>query len=532
MNNSFSQNTVASGKSRFILPLLVILFLILLPTGCNTVSTGDKDEDEMFMEKYEAPDKKLEHAAIKFYFPGQQPKNWNEVQSKIEEQISSTINVSLDFKWLEYQNYMQKMSVLDASDEPFDAFCLGKPQQYYLDFSKLAREGKLKDITQLFTINAPSLMKKYTEEELNYARVDGNLYAIPSLYPHAYCTYLMVDDALLKKYNISNISNYEQYEAYLRAVKENEPDLIPGTIANGIDTLSLFARASGYVIVDEMQKLVYKWDDPKMKVVAWEKTPEFKEAVNYIANWFKEGYLVAYPDQMKTTSFIYYGMLNPPHEETTKMTFSSSGKITESNPLRIFYLYPENQVQRDNPMGSFYFNGSFVFPASSTNTERALQFLDWVQQSRNNYFLTMYGIEGKDYVLKNNYPTLPEGMDFNNRTYLHWDGSWTFSNIEYFPILKDENGNEIEGPKKFLDKNSKYPPHGALYPNYSSIDSTASSRSGAFMEFEGKISMGRLIDSSEIDDFIKKLEDLGTANLVEVVQKQLDNAVKSRDGNN
>lgn len=527
MNKSSAQKNSTSGKAHCFPVLLLILSLLLLPTGCNTVST--EEEVEEFMEIYEAPEKNHERVAIKFYFPGQQPKSWNEVCAEIEEQISDTINASLDFKWLEYQSYIQKMNTLDASDEQFDAFCLSKPQQNYLDFSKLARDWKLKDITQLFPVNAPVLMKKYTEEELDYAKVDGKLYAIPSLYPHAYCTYLMVDDALMKKYSIPNISNYEQYEVYLKAVKDNEPDLVPGTIANSIDTLSLFARASGYVIVDELQKLVYKWDDTEMKVVAWESTPEFREAVNYIANWFEKGYLASNPDQMKTTSFIYYGELGPPQEETTKMTFSgSSGIIGESNPLRVFYLYPEKTVQRDNPMGSFHRNGSFVFSAASQNTERALQFLDWVQQSRSNYNLTMYGREGKDYVLNNNYPTLPEGMDYENRTYMYWNGHWAFENIEYLPVIKDKNGNEMEGQKEFLDKNSKYPPHGALYPDYRSIDTTAVSRSSTFKEFESKINKGQLMDSSEIDSFIKKLETLGSANLVEIVQKQLDEAVEKR----
>lgn len=523
--NFSAQIYSTASKTRYLLSFLVMLSLLYLPTSCNTNSQGDKDIDEKIMEKYEATEIKNEPANLVFYFPGFEPSGWDGVHTKIVEQISSLINATINFKWLDGQNYIQKMLILSASDEQIDAFCLSKPQINYPDFTKLAREARITDITSLLPANAPALMSKFTEKELNYGKVNGRQYAVPSLYPYAYCTYLMVDDTLSKKYNISNITNYEQYEAYLKAVKEHEPDLIPGTIANSVDTLRLFARASGYVIVDEIQKLVYKWDDPKMKIQAWEKTPEFKEAVKYIADWFKKGYLVSQPDPAKTTSYIYYGQLNPPREETTYMTSNtSSGEMIESNPLRIFYLYPEKKVQRDNPMGSFYFNGSFVFPASSKNTEKSLQFLEWVQQSRSNYFLTMYGIEGKDYVLKKNYPILPEGMDFNNRTYLYWDGSWAFSNIEYFPVIFDDNGNEIEGPKQFLDKNSEYPPHGAFYPNYISVDGAATSRIHEYQVFEYKISSGQLKDSFEIDKFIKNLEELGTANLVDEVQKQLDKA--------
>jgi putative aldouronate transport system substrate-binding protein len=515
--------------SRPLLTILSILLVLLLPAGCG--GTSSVDEEKSFLGNSETTLNNSERETIKFYFPGAQPKSWPEVKAKIEEQAGDTVNVSLDFKWLEVQSYLQKMDVLDASGDQFDAFCLGKPDRTFLDFTRLAREGKLKDISQLFNANAPALKQKYTEEELSYGQVDGKLYALPSLYPHAYATYLMVDEALMNKYNISDITTYDKYEAYLKAVKENEPDLIPGIIANSTDTLNLFARGSGYVIVDELQKLVYKWDDPEMKVLAWEKTPEFKEAVYYLADWFKKGYLAATQDQSKVTSFIFYGDMSPSTSETTKMSYNTpTGDIKESNPLRMFYLYPEKKVQRENPMGRFFFNGSFVFPSSSVNTERALQFVDWVQQSRDNYYLMMYGIEGKDYVkdAAYGYPGFPEGMDYNSRTYLYWDGNWAINNIGYEPIPKDKDGKEMEGRKQFLDKNSKYPPHGALYPDYEKIQTAADSRTKRFNEFENKIRQGQLADTSEIDSFIKELEALGTDNLVAEVQKQLEEAVKAR----
>jgi ABC-type glycerol-3-phosphate transport system substrate-binding protein len=297
----------------------------------------------------------------------------------------------------------------------------------------------------------------YTNEELKFATVDDKLFAVPSLYTQAFCTYLIVDDALLKKYNISGIENYDEYGAYLKTIKENEPDLIPGTIANMVNTLELFARASGYVIADEANRFVYKWDDPEMKLMPWEKTSEFYDTITYIIDWYKKGYLSFGADQSKVSSFIYEGMLSQPSDEPTKMTFSdSSGQISESNPMRAFYLYPEKHVQRDNPMGSFYYNGSFVFPAASQNTDRALRFLEWVQQSRDNYLLVTCGIENTDYVLMGGYPVLPSGMDFTNRTYLYWDGSWAFKNIrnEFADVL-DAGNDTIESPIEFIGKYSK-----------------------------------------------------------------------------
>jgi putative aldouronate transport system substrate-binding protein len=512
----------------FILALIAI-FMIMLPTSCARNSTDD--EEEKFMKGNENPVFNVTQDAIIFYFPGTQPKSWPDVKRKIEEELSKTINVTLDFRWIDLQQYIQKMSVLDASDEQFDAFCFGKPEKNYPDFTKLAREGKLKDISKLINKYSPRLRQKYTEEELAYGKVDGKLYAVPSLYPHAYATYIMADDALAKKYNFTKITTYEEYDAYLKAISENEPGLVPGTIANSVDTLKLFARGSGYVTIDALQKLVYKWDDPKMKVFAWEKTPEFKETANYLIDWYNKGYIKTESDLAKVASFINYGDLTYLDNQTMKLTFNTqSGDIKETNSLRKYYLYPEKPVQRDNPVGTFFYNGSFAFPSSSTKTERALQFLDWVQQNRDNHFLMLYGIEGKDYVLDKEYsfPILPDRMSFNDRTYMYWDGSWAFGNLEYMPEQIAGSESETKSVRQFLDKNSKYAPHNAFYPNYEMVQETANSRLNKFNEFEREISRGFLTDTSQIDKFIKELDDLGSDNLVTDVQAQLDNSIKAR----
>lgn len=503
----------------------VLFSLLLLPAGCSSAQDGD--EDEAFIQKHEVPAKKMELASLKFYFPGTEPKGWPDVRAELEKQSADMVNVSLDFKWIEFGQYMFRIKTLEASGDVFDAFCVGKPESNYPDFTSLARESKLADISALFPENAQSLYSKYSKEELDFAKVDGKLYAVPSLYPAAYCAYLMVDDALCKKYKISDITSLDQYEAYLKAVKNNNPELIPGIIVNGVDSIKLFARAYGYVILDGSQNLVYKWDDPKMTIKAWEQTPEFLEATNRIAGWYGKGYLKGDPklDLSKVTSFVNYGELTPPSKEPQKMAFSPASK---SNPLSVFYLYPEKKVQRENSMGAFFMNGSFVFPASSANTARALRFLDWVQQNRDNYYLMNYGIENKDYVLTDDYPGLPSGQDIDNRSYLYWDGNWAFKNVEYYPALsKDTYGAGISTLTDFLDKYSEYAPHGAFYPDYTKLKDMAAERSRAVQEFESNLSRGKLKDPGEVTEFISDMKQLGIDNLTAEIQMQLDKRKRS-----
>ena len=70
--------------------------------------------------------------------------------------------------------------------------------------------------------------------------------------------------------------------------------------------------------------------------------------------------------------------------------------------------------------------------------------------------------------------------------------------------------------------NSKYPPHGAFYPDYKKIEAIANIRARKFEQVEIKLRKGALTDFSMVDQFISELEDMGTDNLVTEVQKQLD----------
>lgn len=446
------------------------------------------------------------------------------MKAELEKQTKDTINAALDIKWFDFRSYMQKIQTLTASDESYDVLICAQPQQSCPDFTKLAREGRIKDITEIFPKNAPMLYQKYSSEELEYGKVDGKLYAVPSLFPYAYGTYILANAELLEKFNISSISTLDDYEKFLKITKEDNNKLITGTISNGVDTLNLFSRGSGYVILDQVQKLLYKWGDPSMKVMAWETTPEFKTVVGYLASWYKNGYLAANPDPTRTASFVYYGMIGPAQEEPTSMTFTTtSGELKESEPLSVFYLYPDSPVQRDNPMGKFYFNGSFIFGANSGNTERALMFLEWVQQSRENYMLMMYGIENKDYVLKNGVPNLPDGAKFQDRSYMYWDSSWAFQNLDYSDMGSTASGSG--SMREFLEKSTKYPPHRAFYTDYSEISKAAEDRSAILTEFENSLRSGLITDMTGMEAFIKRLEDAGSSNIVKLAQKQLDDHI-------
>ncbi len=507
-----------------VINLLIIFCLLLIPVGCAS-SSYDAEDDLSFMEQYEddpandaiAP-ASSERTSIKLLFPGYQPRNWNDVKDETEKRIRKTLNISLDFKWKEQFSYISEIKTLQASNQNFDAFVIAAPDESSPDFTKLARSGVLKDITDIFPESAPSLYKKYSNEELAYATIDSKLYAVPSLYTIAESPSIITIDSLLKKYKIDDITDFEQYEAFLKMIRENEPTAIPG-----IDTATFIASLPsvlGYVVADEQAMLVYKRDDPEMRLMAWEKTPEFYDTVNMYIGWFEKGYLKPAnngEDYFKASSVLIGGYLAPPSKKAEKMTVSSTlGSTMEIGPVRLLRFYPDKKVQKSNPMGNYGVNGSFAFPKESKNTEMVLRFLEWVQHDRDNYNLVVNGIEKKDYVMNDGKPELPQGMNALSSSYMYWGGHWAFKNSEY------ENAeSKARSIMEYTQSHSEYPPHGVFYPEYGMLEQTAGQRAKGLLEFYGRLSWGQIKTADQVDKFIRDMEAYGTNELIAEVQSQL-----------
>lgn len=514
-------NIKSSG--RFI-SLMIVLCLLLIPSGCAG-SLDETEDDLSFMEQYEDGASNAEEVpadvdktTIRLLFPGYQPRNWNAVKAEIEKRTRKTLNVSVEFKWKEQFSYISEIKTLQASNQSFDAFVIAAPDEAGPDFTKLARSGVLKDITYIFPESAPSLYKKYSNEELAYATIDNKLYAVPSLFMIAESPTIITSDSLLKKYKIDDITELEQYEEFLKKVKENEPTAIPG-----IDTSTFIASLPsvyGYAVTDERTMLVYKRDDPEMRLMAWEKTPEFYDTVSMFIGWFEKGYLkppMSGEDYFKASSVLVGGFLAPPSKNAEKMTMSSTvGTTIEIGPVRVLRFYPDKKVQRSNPMGNYGVNGSFAFPKESKNTEMVLRFLEWVQLDRDNYNLVVNGIEGTDYVMNDGKPELPQGMNALSSSYMYWGGHWAFMNTEY-----ENTESKASSLMEYVQSHSEYPPHGVFYPDYGLLEQRAVQRAKGLQEFYGRLAQGQIRTVDHLDKFISNMEAYGTDELIEAARSQM-----------
>lgn len=480
--------------------ILFITFILLFGTfqGCSSKEGKLENKQPVFV-------KNQKEATLVFCFPGSSHPDFPAVAAEVEKRTRNQLNIKLGFKWIPWGQYLQNVKTMVNSGEQIDAFVTGREGSSDI-LAQMESEKLLLDITSLFQQYAPQHYVRYAKEELEAVTLNGKLLGIPLHYPVSYRVCALVRDDLMKKYNISDIKDFDEYETYLRALKENEKGIIPGQCL--YDTCSTFAESYGYVTLDPY--LVYKWEDKGIKLVPWEQTNEFKSSVETFKRWNDKGYI---NNNLPGKDSLINGKLGSVIETFMAAVSDMSTMYGEAYSFRICPLYIDSLTKKVND------TVAISFSKNTQNAERALEFINWIQSSQENYDLFMYGIKDKNYSLHNDGRITFSDADSK---YFGWSGSTPFYNIDYVrPTISDKP----DFKKKYNEittVNAKYPPTAGFYPDMSKIQGIVEQRKASYMDFNEKIRNG-IIDMQMIDDFIKGQKDANINLVINELQKQISN---------
>lgn len=458
----------------------------------------------------------LAPATLELYFPGERKQDADRVLQTIEERTADTLNVELDFTWIPWGDYSNRISVINAAGEPYEAHF----DADWFVWGTLAPRGGLADISELLPEYAPNLAERYSELELASATVNGDLTALPWLYPGSQRRAAIVREDLRQKYDVPEISSYADLEVYLEAISENEPDLIP-FLPQTNDSLIMFADNYGYAMLHTALQIVYKWDDPDMELMVWEQTPEFRDAVALMRRWYENGYMPrdVLSTQQQSGELFHNGRLAS-RVHLWQGEQDNKAKLRANLPdadARAFNLYPDKIAHLSPPM-----NNAVAFNANADELPRTLMFLEWVHASQANYDLLVYGLEGEHFLdIGPGLMSYPEGVNAGNHPYHGWLGQWGFWDIQLtrFPDTFPETYREdyIED----VNMNTAYWPHMGFVPSTEEVRTEVAQRQSIFEE-KGRALMFGVIDDAEIDSYIEDQQRAGADAILEELQRQLD----------
>lgn len=413
--------------------LLASAMSVSLLAGCGASSSTSSaaastaETTETADAETSAPDTS-EEVTLTMYLIGDRPVDNDEVFAKINEKLKSEINATIDVKFMSWGEYEQKYPLIFASGEDWDII-------YTADWcfynSQATKQGFWEITEDDLKTYAPMTAETMYSEAWEQAKVDGKVYMLPMNYKEITAYVYMARGDLMDKYGIESVSSLDEAEAYMDAIAQNEPTLIPIDVGSDYDKLFLFDRMWEKANWESDEKVVGlgPWqamasvgeNDDTCDVKGNFDQAEFQGVIERLQDWNNRGFWsknAVVNTQNNTESFqAGKSALAMCNINTAKSIYAQLATEHPEWDVRVF----DAQDGVPPTLNSYLANGMSIF-SKSKHPERALMALDYLRNDEEINSLFCYGIEGKhweasgDHALK----SLPDSTNYAYDSNCNW----------------------------------------------------------------------------------------------------------------
>ncbi len=448
-----------------------------------------------------------------------------DILAKINEKLTADLNCTIEIRYIDWGEIATKYPLLFASGEKFDMSHASPTAA--VSYYTLAAQGVLADITDLLD-SVPALRDAIPENTWAGAKYQGRIYGVPTLYseftPYGYA----YRDDLREKYGLEPITSLETMEAYLAAVVKNETFApINGNADDAINLYRMFTDLTGAWITapglpQNQVYLVATSPENYQDLIHPAFTEEFMAWAKKMKEWADAGYFakdvlaaqVGAKDN--TNNGISAGFLTHMPDWT-----GNYGTQVESLPgVTINWWSPA--VDNGKVLIKAGVDNSTAISITSANPERALKVIEKFMTDESYYRLIQYGIEGRQYELKDGLSVRPAGYDVQK------DGGgfavWSLRNDAFNIPYATENPVRyelIEAWKKTAIPN----PYSGFTFDPTNVSSELAAISDVNIELGRQILLGKSTDDVEaaVENYRSMLKAAGIDAVLAEVKAQLAN---------
>lgn len=333
--------------------------------------------------------------------------------------------IHLNIEYVVGGDYKDKLSMAVNAQEDYDLMFAGA----WHGLSGYASSGALKDLSSYFNNDAfPGLKAAFSEDYVNAAmtyvkNADGTyekkLFSIPLAEALYDIRGLYYRDDLRIKYGIPEITSDEIMLEFVKAIKENEPEMIPLQMYNGFFywETPYFTGAHDNVfaqeIVGEETPFYVALNADGTQVLNAVVMGDSQEEFNKMPEGYKTDFLKAYKlehlkwadylDTARGTTDTSVGFAGAVYGNVTGYPsvindLNVNVDLLAEYPEASLRFYPTEESQRNMERGAIVSemksNNFLVVPEWSEKTDAVMYFLDWMYGTRENHDLFQFGIEG------------------------------------------------------------------------------------------------------------------------------------------
>lgn len=380
--------------------LSILLALIL---GVSVFSAPALAEDDM-----------SKTVNLTYYLWGGEGVANKDVLAKLNEKLMADLNATIEVKYIDWGDIATKYPLLFASGESFD-MSHASPTAV-VSYYTLASQGVLTDITDLLD-QVPTLKAAIPEATWAGSKYNGRIYGVPTLYSEFTPYGFAYRDDLREKYGVQPITSLETMEAYLAAVKANETFApINGNAEESNALYRMFVDMTNDWILapglpDGQVPLVAQSPEKYTEVIHPAFTDEFVAWAKKMKEWADAGYFaqdvlaaqVGSKDNL--TNGISAGYI-------THMPDWTGHYGTEQKSLPgVTVNWWSPAVDNGKVLIKAGVDNSTIISVTSQNPVRALKVIEKLMTDESYYRLFQYGIEGRQYEIKDGKIAQPASFD-------------------------------------------------------------------------------------------------------------------------
>ncbi len=354
------------------------------------------------IQNAKSADKQVEDApasfvTLKVIMPGDLSVRMGDfVENELNDRLKKDLNMKLELTYIPWSNYQQKLELALSTGENYDLFWYGAPfvSVYYT-------KGYIQPLDELLNQYGQELIKHIPDENFKQNRIDDKLWAIPSqaFTSAGKFSSVMVRQDLLEKASMSEIKTIADLELFFKRMQAIDPSYYGYLETDrGHEMLWRELTDRNYSSLDE--RMLFMIDEDSGEILSYVESDLYKQVAHLRESWVKMGIidknLVGNPaakiDQENAGKLLFrVGAVSRAMEN-----LQTARNADPNARLREYYLAKEKPKFITTPS-----NEAFMITAASENPERAMMFMNWILQNKENYNFIIYGVEGKDYELEN-----------------------------------------------------------------------------------------------------------------------------------
>ncbi|WP_379128372.1 ABC transporter substrate-binding protein [Paenibacillus sp. sgz500958] len=397
-------------KKNHSLLLVICLAIIMTISACGGGSNNNNNKEAATnapsAEATQAPANDTEGALdtskevnLKMIFVGPKPVDYDQVFAEINTKLKEKINATIEGEFLDWSDWAQKYPLKLAANENFDLIYSAN----WAGYNDQALKGGFLELTDdMISKYMPLTWAAMPKVSWGQAKVDGKLYMIPQNQGESVEKLILYREDLRKKYNLPAIDSPEAYANYLKTVAANEKGVVPFTPETGdwklhnLDRV-LLKQQSDWNMLDFDLPLGFKLTDEQGKIFNVYETPEFKELLHYYKDLADNN---AWPKNVLNSKNDHQQDFKEGKTASITHNIGTLGSIMEAmrrenSPFEVALADITPNAKKSQAISTQ--NGTSIH-ATSKNPERAMMFIDLMQNDKELHDLIMSGIEGVHYV--------------------------------------------------------------------------------------------------------------------------------------